>query len=101
MQTHGTVRKAKGYWSTMPTMQKANILQRKSRRGKIFYSCERYPDCEYAIWNEPVAEACPKCKWPIVTIKTTKRSGTEKVCPQKDCDFAEPYEREEKGDEDE
>ncbi len=78
-----------------PKCKKGNIYQRKSRRGKIFYSCERYPDCEYAIWNEPLDEPCPKCKWPIVSIKTTKRKGTEKVCPQKDCSFAEPYEKEE------
>jgi len=75
-----------------PKCKKGNILQRKSRRGKIFYSCERYPDCDYAIWNEPLDEPCPKCKWPIVSIKTTKKRGTEKVCPQKDCSFAEPYE---------
>lgn len=74
-----------------PECHKGNILQRKSRYGKIFYSCERYPDCSYAIWNEPLAEPCPKCNWPILSIKTTKKHGTEKVCPQKDCRFSEPY----------
>jgi DNA topoisomerase-1 len=63
------------------------MQQKKSRYGKIFYSCNRYPDCKYAVWNEPVAEPCPKCHWPILTIKTTKRRGTEKVCPQKECDY--------------
>lgn len=74
-----------------PKCKKGTILQRKSRRGKIFYSCERYPDCEYAIWNKPLAEACPDCHWPIVSVKTTKSKGTEKVCPQKDCRFAIPF----------
>ena len=69
--------------------KQANMLARKSRFGKLFYSCERYPDCKYAVWNEPVDEACPKCKWPILTIKTTKRRGTEKLCPQQSCDFSE------------
>lgn len=73
-----------------PKCKKGNILQRKSRRGKIFYSCERYPDCEYAIWNQPVEEVCPDCSWPILSIKTTKRKGTEKVCPQVNCKFAVP-----------
>ncbi|HKJ22085.1 MAG TPA: hypothetical protein VKA13_03275, partial [Gammaproteobacteria bacterium] len=50
------------------------------------------PDCNYAVWNEPIAGPCPKCQWPILTVKTTKRRGTEKVCPQKECDYAEPYE---------
>ncbi|QYZ65971.1 MAG: DNA topoisomerase I [Gammaproteobacteria bacterium (ex Lamellibrachia satsuma)] len=74
-----------------PKCHKGNLLKRKSRRGKIFYSCSTYPDCDYAIWNLPVAEPCPKCGWPVLTIKTTKRNGTEKVCPQKECSFAEPY----------
>lgn len=75
-----------------PKCEKGEILTRKSRRGKVFYSCERYPDCDYAVWNEPVAEACPACNWPILTIKTTKSRGTEKVCPQKECSFSEKME---------
>ncbi|HFB98319.1 MAG TPA: DNA topoisomerase I, partial [Bryobacterales bacterium] len=75
-----------------PKCNQGSLMKRKSRRGKIFYSCSRYPDCDYAIWNEPVAEPCPQCGWPILTIKTTKRRGTEKVCPQKDCSYAEPIE---------
>jgi DNA topoisomerase-1 len=67
-------------------------MQRKSRRGKVFYSCSTYPACDYAVWNEPIAEPCPNCGWPVLTIKTTKRSGTQKVCPQQECSFAEDYE---------
>ncbi len=74
-----------------PKCHKGTLLKRKSRRGKIFYSCSTYPGCDYAIWNQPVAEPCPKCGWPVLTIKTTKRNGTEKVCPQKECSFTEPY----------
>ena len=79
-----------------PQCRKGNILKRKSRRGKIFYSCERYPDCDYALWNPPLAQPCPKCHWPITTIKTTKRSGTQRVCPQNDCRFVEPWDEPEK-----
>jgi DNA topoisomerase-1 len=74
-----------------PQCKKGNILKRKSRRGKIFFSCEHYPKCEYAIWNMPLAQPCPKCHWPITSIKTTKRSGTQRVCPQQDCKFVEPW----------
>ena len=77
-----------------PECKQASMLKRKSRYGKIFYSCARYPDCKYAVWNLPLNEPCPKCAWPILTIKTTKRRGTEKVCPVKECGFAEPYEGE-------
>ena len=78
-----------------PECHKGNMLKRKSRYGKVFFSCERYPECKYAVWNEPLKEVCPKCKWPILTIKTTKRRGTEKVCPQKNCDYAESIETKE------
>ena len=74
-----------------PKCHEGNLLKRKSRYGKIFYSCATYPKCDYAIWNEPLKEPCPNCAWPLLTIKTTKRRGTEKVCPQKECGFAEPY----------
>lgn len=73
-----------------PECNKGHIVKRKSRMGKIFFSCERYPDCKYAIWNEPVAQSCPTCSWPILTIKTTKRRGTELVCPKQGCGFAKP-----------
>lgn len=75
---------------TCPECGNANLFKRKSRRGSFFYSCGAYPKCKYAVWNEPVAEPCPKCQWPIITIKTTKRRGTERVCPQDTCKHSEP-----------
>ncbi len=75
-----------------PQCKSGTILKRKSRYGKIFYSCSEYPKCDYAIWNAPVKESCPDCDWPILTLKTTKRRGPEKVCPQKECKYATPYE---------
>ncbi len=77
---------------TCPVCNHGTLMKRKSRRGKIFYSCSTYPSCDYAVWNEPVEGPCPRCGWPVLTIKTTKRKGTERVCPQKECTFAEPYE---------
>ena len=77
---------------TCPQCEKGTMMKRKSRYNKIFYSCSTYPECHYAVWNQPVAEPCPECHWPILTIKTTKRRGTEKVCPQKECKYAVPYE---------
>ena len=78
-----------------PQCGKGSLLKRKSRRGKIFYSCSTYPTCDYAVWDQPLAEPCPNCGWPVLTLKTTKRRGTEKVCPQKECSFAEPAEEDE------
>ena len=84
-----------------PQCKKGHMVQRRSRRGKEFYSCNRYPDCKYATWNEPLDEACPQCKWPMLTIKRTKRSGNKKMCPQDSCDYSVKYEEPEKENEDE
>jgi DNA topoisomerase-1 len=70
-----------------PQCGKGTLRKRKSRRGKVFYSCSTYPTCDYAVWNEPVAEPCPRCGWAVLTIKTTQRRGAEKVCPQKECGY--------------
>ncbi len=75
-----------------PQCQKGDILKRKARSGKIFYSCSEYPKCSYALWDAPIKESCPHCHWPILTLKTTKRRGVEKVCPQKECNYATPFE---------
>lgn len=75
-----------------PKCHKGSLIERKSRYGKLFYSCNTYPDCDYAVWNPPINEQCPQCHWPILTIKTTKRRGTEKVCPQKECGYTEQIE---------
>ncbi|MCC5792319.1 MAG: type I DNA topoisomerase [Legionellaceae bacterium] len=70
-----------------PDCHKANILQRKSRKGKIFYSCQGYPKCKYALWNEPVDKVCPQCAWPILTVKETKREGKVLLCPKEGCQY--------------
>lgn len=74
---------------TCPKCTKGTLQKKKSRKGKIFYSCSTYPKCDYAVWDEPIAEPCPKCGWAVLTIKTTKTKGASKVCPQKECGFRE------------
>lgn len=78
-----------------PECKKGHLMKRKTRYGTFFYACNQYPECKYAVKYPPVTETCPKCSWPILTIRTTKRRGTEKVCPQKTCDFVEPCEEQE------
>jgi len=72
---------------TCPECGEGQMQEKKSRYGKIFYSCNRYPKCKYALWNPPKAEPCPKCSWPLTEIKTTKRWGTVQRCPQEECDW--------------
>ena len=71
-----------------PQCSQGTLQKKKSRRGKVFYSCSTYPKCDYAVWNEPLAEPCPNCKWPILTLKVTKTKGAQKACPQKECGYA-------------
>lgn len=70
-----------------PKCQAASIVKRKSRKGKIFYSCAAYPKCDYALWNEPIDQPCPSCAWPLLTIKETKRSGRQTICPHPGCGY--------------
>jgi len=70
-----------------PQCKEGELQEKKSRYGKIFYSCNRYPKCKYALWDKPVTEPCPKCNWPVLVDKTTKRDGTVRKCPQENCDY--------------
>jgi len=75
-----------------PQCGKGTFLEKKSRRGKVFYSCSTYPKCKNALWNEPIDRACPQCHAPFVTIKITKRRGTEHVCATEGCGWKEQVE---------
>ncbi len=72
-----------------PECGDGEILEKRSRRGKIFYSCSRYPDCKFASWDRPVAEPCPLCSASLTVEKTTKRAGTVRRCLKEGCDFQE------------
>jgi len=63
------------------------IVERRSRRGKVFFGCSNYPDCDFTLWNRPIAEACPKCRAPFLVEKVTKRHGRQLVCHNEDCDY--------------
>lgn len=65
------------------------IMERKSRRGKIFYGCSRYPDCTFALWDKPVDRQCPECGAPYLVEKETKKDGLVIKCAQKGCGYKE------------
>lgn len=73
-----------------PECKDANIVEKKSRRGKIFFGCGGYPKCKYALWNPPLAEACPSCAWPIITQKEMRDGSIVKICPQETCNWQDP-----------
>lgn len=43
------------------------IIEKKTRKGKIFYGCSNYPKCDFATWDEPINELCPNCNGILVT----------------------------------
>ncbi len=77
-----------------PECEEGEIQQKYSRRGKVFYSCGRYPKCKYALWDRPIPEPCPECKAPFVVEKTTKRAGTTRRCAREECDYQVSVEQE-------
>jgi DNA topoisomerase-1 len=68
------------------------LSERRTKRGKPFYGCTNYPDCDFVLWQRPVPEQCPQCKAPYVLEKTTKKEGTVRYCNEDTCDYKEPVE---------
>jgi len=68
------------------------ILEKTSKRGKVFYGCNRYPDCSFATWDKPVARGCPACGAKLLVERTTKKQGTVHSCLNPDCGFKEKIE---------
>ncbi len=72
-----------------------DVVERKSRRGKVFYGCVNYPKCDFTLWNKPLLEPCPTCGWVFLTEKITKRQGRQLLCANEACDFVKSVELEE------
>ncbi|MCD4754281.1 MAG: type I DNA topoisomerase [Deltaproteobacteria bacterium] len=63
------------------------LFQRRSRSGKTFFGCSRYPKCKYAIWDRPVAKECPLCGSPILVERIKQSDGKTLKCPAKGCKY--------------
>ncbi len=61
----------------------ANMLARKSKKGKLYYSCEKYPDCKFMSWDITTGKKCPKCQSPLIE----KAKGIK--CSNHACDYKE------------
>jgi len=67
-----------------PKCGEGTIVERKSKRGRIFYGCDRYPACDFTLWNKPINEFCSTCS-SIMTEKTYKNGTTKKFCSNETC----------------
>ena len=68
---------------TCPLCQEGQVIERKSKRNRIFYGCDRYPACEFTSWDKPVGRFCPKCDHYLVE-KKVRGGGKQVVCPNGD-----------------
>ena len=67
----------------------ADILERKSKTGKVFYGCEKYPECHYTTWDKPHNEKCPDCG--AMMVEHVERNGSKrKFCSNPECSKARP-----------
>lgn len=67
----------------------ADILERKSKTGKVFYGCEKYPECDYTTWDKPLNEKCPDCG--AMMLEHVERNGSKrKFCSNPECSKARP-----------
>lgn len=69
------------------------IVQRKSKYGKFFYGCSKYPDCDFVLWNEPTGEVCPECS--SLLVKKVLKKGTTIQCSKKECNYSKTVEESE------
>jgi DNA topoisomerase-1 len=67
-----------------PECKKGEIVEKKTKKGKIFYGCNRYPDCDFALWEKPTGDLCPKCQAPMVFANKNKIR-----CSNKECGYEE------------
>jgi len=70
-----------------------DVVERRSRRGKVFYGCSKYPKCEFVSWDPPVAEPCPECGSPFLVRKDYKKKGLTIKCPSKSCKYSRQEEK--------
>ncbi len=63
------------------------IVERRSRRGRVFFGCSNYPKCDFVTWYRPVAESCPSCGTSYVLEKITKKDGTTLFCDKEGCGY--------------
>ena len=70
---------------TCPKCKEGQVVERKSKKRRIFYGCDRFPECDFVSWDKPIDRPCPKCDSLLVEKK--KKKGTQVTCTN--CDYEE------------
>lgn len=72
-----------------PKCKDGEVVERKSKKGRIFYGCSNYPECDFISWDKPVGRDCPKCDHHLVVRK--KGRSSQVVCSN--CDYKEEVQK--------
>ncbi len=72
-----------------PNCSEGEVVERRSKRGKTFYGCNRYPECNFVAWGKPIQEKCPDCGSSYLIEKWLK-AGAVAQCPNGECKFKKP-----------
>lgn len=68
-------------------LDNGDLIERRSKRGKVFFSCSNYPKCKFATWHRPIPEPCPKCGAKFLLEKQDKAGNIVRFCHDKTCGF--------------
>lgn len=71
---------------TCPKCAEGKIIERRSKKGRIFYGCDQYPGCDYVSWDKPTNKPCPQCEESKL-VEKRNRSGVKLLCPT--CGYSE------------
>ncbi len=70
------------------------VVPRRTKKGRTFYGCSKYPECRFAVWDKPVDTECPDCGHPYLLEKYSRTEGKRLQCPDKNCGYTEALEEE-------
>lgn len=73
-----------------PKCTEGQLVERKGKRRKVFFGCDKYPECDFIIWDRPIGRACPECSEPLIIKRTGKGEGKEVIqCTGAECNHKE------------
>ena len=70
---------------TCPKCGQGSLIKRKSKRGRVFYGCSEYPNCDFVLWNQPIDKKCPVCG-SIMVVKHYKKGPDKIFCSNAECE---------------
>ena len=66
-----------------------SLVEKRTRRAKVFYACANYPKCKFALWDRPISRPCPECDAPFLVEKRDRSGGVKVLCRNESCGYEE------------